>query len=153
MQANHNFADDMIAFVSHLIQEFMGLMRKHDLSMPQIYALMHLFHSGESQVTDIARVMGASSPAASQLVERLWQQGLVVREEDPENRRVKKIRLTEKGSDLVRQGIVSNTFLMGLFAHLTSEQRETIHTAIFYLAGATRDWLAEQEKQAKGKEV
>ncbi len=149
MLHNHSIEEGLIAFASRLIQEFVGLMRKHDLSMPQIYVLMHLFHTGECQVSDISMVMGASNPAASQLVERLWQQGLVARAEDPNNRRVKKIHLTDKGQQLVREGIVSNEFLMSVFAHLTLEQRDTIHTALGYLAGAMNSLREKQSKEGK----
>ncbi len=138
MLNSHSIHENLIFFISRLIQEFMTLMREHDLSLPQIYALMYLFHEGECQVSDIARLMEASNAAASQLIERLWQQGLVERREDPNNRRMKKISLSQKGSDLVREGILSNQFLGEIFSALTNDQIETIHLALGYLADAMR---------------
>jgi DNA-binding MarR family transcriptional regulator len=81
--------EGLITFFSRMIEAFIGLMRDNDLSLPQIYVLMYLYHQSECQVSDIARLLESSIPAASQMVDRLWQQGLVDREEDRENRRIK----------------------------------------------------------------
>ncbi len=138
MCSNHFLEEGLLSFFSQIIQEFVGLMHENNLSMPQIYVLMYLYHEGESQISDIARLMDASTPAASQLIERLWQQKLVEREEDPGNRRIKKVHLSEKGQALVIQGIISNRFFTRLFSHLDARQIDTIHTALGYLAGAMR---------------
>ncbi len=124
--------------LGHVIQDFMGFMKQNGLSMPQVHVLMHLFHAGECQVSEVGGHMQASPAAASQLVERLVQQGLVERREDPDNRRVKKLRLTAKGLQLIRQGILSNPTLEEVFSSLTEEQRLAIHTAFAYLAQAVQ---------------
>ena len=79
-----------------------------------------------------------SNAAASQLVERLVQQGLVERREDPMNRRTKILRLTEQGKALIQSSVHSNRFLMDIVASLTVDQRDTIQAAISILAQAAR---------------
>src|SRR5512140_3914871 len=94
--------------LARVIQDFMQFMHETGLSRPQIHALLHIFHAGECPISDIAALTQTSPAAASQLVERLVQQGLVERSEDPGNRRVKKLRLTDKSLKLLQQGISSN---------------------------------------------
>lgn len=122
--------------LTHIIQEFMQFMHQTGLSKTQIHALLYIYHSGECQISEIGELTGSSPAAASQLVDRLVEQGLVQRSEDPQNRRIKRLRLTAKSLDLINQGISSNRFLQELMANLTPEQRQTVQTAIGYLAQA-----------------
>ncbi|HKI53497.1 MAG TPA: MarR family transcriptional regulator, partial [Anaerolineales bacterium] len=75
------------------------------LSMPQFSILMQLHHRGAFGMSEISERFEITPAAASQLVEKLVQHGFVVREEDPHDRRAKLLNLTDKGSDLVQQGI------------------------------------------------
>ena len=124
--------------LAHIIQDFMESMRKTGLSAPQINALLHIYHSqnGECGLSEISGLTDSSGPAASQLVERLVQQGMVERKEDPLNRRNKKLRLTDKCLKLIQNGITSNHFLTDLMASMPAKQRETVHAAFGYLAQA-----------------
>ncbi len=120
--------------LAHVIQDFMRYMKQTGLSTPQINALMHIYHAGECQVSDISALTDVSPAAASQLVERLVQQGLVERTEDPHNRRTKILRLNEQGMALIRNGVFSNHSLMEILASLTDEQRQTLQEAFSILA-------------------
>ncbi len=136
--------------LTQIIQEFMQFMHQTGLSRPQIHALLYIYHAGECRVSEIATLTGSSAAAASQLVDRLVQQGLVERTEDPQNRRVKKLTLTDKSLDLFRQGITSNHFLEELMGALTPPQRKTVHTALGYLAQASE--RIHSSHQRKGKQ-
>ena len=124
--------------LAHVIQDFMHFAHQAGLSGPQIHALLHVFHAGECQVSDIGALSEASPAAASQLVERLVRQGLVQRTEDPQNRRIKKLRLTAKGLKLIHQGVTSNRFLADLMTALPLHQRQVVRDAFTYLAEAGR---------------
>ena len=132
------FHDGLEIVLAHIIQDFMRFMKQQGLSTPQINALMHIYHVGECQVSDIGALTDVSNAAASQLVERLVQQDLVERREDPANRRAKILRLTEKGKGLIRGGVPSNHFLMVMMASLTTDQRETVQQAFSILAQAAQ---------------
>jgi DNA-binding MarR family transcriptional regulator len=127
------------ALLAHIIQEFMRFMHQTGLSRPQIHALLYIYHAGECRVSDISALTDSSAPAASQLAERLVEQGLVERSEDPRNRRIKRLRLTQEGLRLIRQGISSNRFLADLLDSLTPAQRDTVHRAFNYLTRASQD--------------
>jgi DNA-binding MarR family transcriptional regulator len=135
--------------LARIIQDFMQFMHQTGLSRPQIHALLHIYHGGECQISEIGDLSDASPAAASQLVERLVQQGLVERTEDPSNRRVKKVRLTDRSLELIRQGVASNRFLMELMAVLPERQRKTVHTAFNYLAQASRQLQTSHEGKAE----
>jgi DNA-binding MarR family transcriptional regulator len=138
--------------LAHIIQDFMESMRKTGLSAPQINALLHIYHSqnGECRLSEISGLTDSSEPAASQLVERLVQQGMVERTEDPLDRRNKKLRLTESCLKLIQNGVTSNHFLTDLMTSLPAKQRETVHTAFGYLAQAgQRIQLSQPHKDGK----
>jgi DNA-binding MarR family transcriptional regulator len=78
-----------------------------ELSMGQLKTLMTLASKEALTVSGLAETLNVGKPAASILVDRLVQLGLVERTEDPEDRRRTLVTLTEAGIDLVarlRQG-------------------------------------------------
>jgi DNA-binding MarR family transcriptional regulator len=143
------FHDELEYILAHIIQDFMQFMHQTGLSRPQIHALLHIYHAGECQISEIGALTDSSPAAASQLVERLVQQGLVQRSEDPINRRVKKLRLTDRSLELIRQGVTSNRFLVELLDTLPPEQREMVHLALGYLAQASRQIHSSHTRKAK----
>ena len=92
--------------------------------MPQIYALMYLYHEGETRISDIAGLMDVGKAAASQLVDRMVQQGLVERVEDESDRRAKKIGLLPKSLAYLEKGVMAQHRQMrSLLSTLTPSQR------------------------------
>jgi DNA-binding MarR family transcriptional regulator len=71
------------------------------LSSTQCKALLELGGLGNCpstwQVTDLAELFGSSLPAMSRAVDGLFERGLVERDEDPLDRRMKRVRLTDSG--------------------------------------------------------
>jgi DNA-binding MarR family transcriptional regulator len=134
--AANELHESLRSFIGQFVRHFIHFMRQEGLSMPQVYVLMHLYHEGECQVSDIGTLMASSNAAASQLVERMVQQELVERIEDVHDRRVKRIRLSAPGEALFRKGIGASQILHRVAANLDPEQRETIHTALTYLIEA-----------------
>lgn len=68
-----------------------------DLSFTQMTALHQLRASDGMTVTELSERTHLSLPATSHLVERLVKRGLVQREENPENRREKVLKLSASG--------------------------------------------------------
>jgi len=130
--------DGLEHILTHLLQDFMHHMHQTGLSRPQIQALLHIYLAGECPISEISALTDSSPAAASQLVERLVQQELVRRTENPANRRIKKLHLTDKGMKLINQGLASHHFIGELMAVLKPKQRETVHAAFEYLAQASQ---------------
>lgn len=76
---------------------------KCKLTLPQILILDFLNQQGESKMTDIARFMRVTTAAMTGIVERLVRDGYVLRVYSPQDRRIIKIKLTSRGSALIKQ--------------------------------------------------
>ena len=75
-----------------------------ELSLSQIKLLGHLADvSGPISLKEAAEFVHVSLPAASRLVEDLVRRGFVERNEDVEDRRMKRVRLTDEGSAVIRR--------------------------------------------------
>jgi DNA-binding MarR family transcriptional regulator len=69
-----------------------------DLSFTQLKALCALETDGEERcVKALAESMAVSLPAMSRAVDGLFERGFVQRDEDPADRRMKRVRLTDAG--------------------------------------------------------
>ena len=118
------------------------------LSMPQFSILMQLHHKGVCGLSDISERFDISSAAASQLVDRLVQSGLVERIEDPNDRRAKQLTITPKGRELIETGIVERTrWAEELVESLTPGEYEVVSSTLGTLAEAVR--RLEQPKVSK----
>jgi len=124
-------------FMRHSGRDFRQFMLDNSLSFSQVSVLMRLAHGGKSGVSDIGEEMGVTNAAASQAIERLVQQGLVTRSEDPQDRRAKQLVLTEKGCDLVRRAIEARSrWIEGLTAALNPQEQDLIIDALGLLTQA-----------------
>jgi DNA-binding MarR family transcriptional regulator len=93
---------DMYALASYLMRTAnlgtFNAIAELDLSFTQIKTLCALEADGEGRsVKALADSLGLSLPATSRAVDGLYERGLVGREEDPEDRRMKRVRLTDAG--------------------------------------------------------
>ena len=75
------------------------------LSMPQFGLLMQMHHKGDCGMSQVSERFDITPAAASQLVDKLVQNGFVQRVEDPNDRRAKLLSLTDKGRKLIQQSI------------------------------------------------
>lgn len=110
------------------------------LSMPQFGILMHLYYSNNCGISHLGEHMDISAPAASQLVDRLVQHGLVERTEDPNDRRAKQLTLTPKGRELIETGLTARTrWVDELVRLLKPEDYDQVAGTLSKLTEAVRD--------------
>jgi len=74
-----------------------------DLTMSQLKGVLLLFISGPSRMSDIASALGVSLATATGVMDRLVERDIVLREGDPEDRRVVLCRLSSKGEKLISE--------------------------------------------------
>ena len=109
------------------------------LSMPQFSILMQLHHKGACGMSEISERFEVTPAAASQLVEKLVQGKLIQRVEDPSDRRAKLLNLTDKGMDLVQQGIEERYRWMDALAkNLSTEEKAKVTEALTILTEAAQ---------------
>ncbi|MCE1252031.1 MAG: MarR family transcriptional regulator [Anaerolineae bacterium] len=115
------------AFMQHSMQDFLSYARSANLSMAQINVLIWLYYHGEIEVMGLEKVMQVSRPAASQMVERLVQQNLVIRKESPYDRRARLVQLSEYGRELVNNSIsLRQKWLNELIDTFSDQEKQTI---------------------------
>jgi DNA-binding MarR family transcriptional regulator len=112
-----SLAADLYALVVHLHKECnadlfaaMGLL---ELTITHV-KLMHQLEmaTGEPTVKQAAELLPLSLPATSRTVDELVRRGMVQRHEDADDRRMKRIQLTDEGRAVIRR--VNAARLVGL---------------------------------------
>jgi DNA-binding MarR family transcriptional regulator len=100
----HEFADKMNEVIPVMIKEFSrrhaSEIYKGKITLPQFLILNFLHGNEDSKMSDLAHFMFVSTAAMTGMVERLVKCGYVAREYEPKDRRIIKIKLTSKGSEL-----------------------------------------------------
>lgn len=125
-------------FMKHSIQDFMQFARESGLSRSQLGALFHLHYRGSAGVTDLGAHLGVTSAATSQMLDRLVQQGLILRSEDPTDRRVKQIALTDNGLQIIHNCIQTRQgWLLDLAEILSAREKEQIARGLNILINKT----------------
>ncbi len=116
--------------------------------MPQFSILMQLHHRGNCGIGDISERFDVTNAAASQLVDKLVHSGLIKRQEDPHDRRAKLLNLTDKGKELIQQGIEERyRWVDQLEERLTAEERLQVSEALNLMTRAAQELEDEPVQQ------
>lgn len=81
----------------------LALMNEAELTMGQMVTLFILEMAGEHSVGALAQKVHLSPAAASHMIEQLVRGKLVIRTEDPDDRRAKRVAITERGRVFIRR--------------------------------------------------
>lgn len=103
-------------------------------SMPQFFLLMHLHRHTQCGISDLSEHLDVTAAAASQLVDKLVQSGLLTRAEDPHDRRAKKVALSPKGRVLIERGVQERfRWAERLETSLSEAEKEKVKEALIIL--------------------
>jgi DNA-binding MarR family transcriptional regulator len=148
------------ALVAHMFLYDRGnqlrVIEESGLSMMQCKALLELGGLGHRearswQVSDLAERFGASVPSMSRAVDALVKAKLATRVEDPDDRRVRRVKITAKGKELVDRLVTVRLAGMEAFtATLSAAQRRKLDAAVDSLMD--REDLAQIYEHLKGSE-
>jgi MarR family transcriptional regulator, organic hydroperoxide resistance regulator len=119
--------------------------RRCELTLPQLRCLFLLSGQGPMPIGGVARELGIGLPSASSLVDRLVDQGLVQRREDPMDRRRTLASTTASGSalaDQLRQGSVQT--LRGWLGALRREDLRALVQGLAAVVEAAELTVAEE---------
>jgi DNA-binding MarR family transcriptional regulator len=113
----------------------LSVLEESGLSMTQTKALLEIGGLGDDaeprQVSDLAEAFGVSVPSMSRAVEGLVKKRLATRVEDTEDRRVRRVAITDRGKDLVNTLLVIRQAGMETFAAgLSPAQRRKLDAAV-----------------------
>jgi DNA-binding MarR family transcriptional regulator len=139
----------MDAFMHRSMRGWGLFAKSTGLSMPQFSVLMQLHYRGACGMSEISERFEVTAAAASQLVDKLVQSGFIKREEDPHDRRAKLLNLTDRGKELVQQGIEERyRWVDQLAERLTAEERVQVSEALNIMTRAAQELEAEPIQQA-----
>jgi DNA-binding MarR family transcriptional regulator len=148
---------DMFALASYLMRAAnvgtFNAIAELDLSFTQIKALCALEAEGEGgSVKALAESLGVSLPAMSRAVDGLFERGLVDRREDPQDRRVRQVRLTSAGRR-VPQALneARLSALQGLIGSLEDEEAAALADALGLILSHREDIAAYRPTEKGGR--
>jgi DNA-binding MarR family transcriptional regulator len=119
------------------------------LSMPQFSLLMQMHYKGACGMSEVSDRFEITPAAASQLVDKLVQNGFIQREEDPHDRRARMLNLTEKGGKLIQKGIEErHRWVDELAEKLTAEERVQVSVALDIMTEAAKELESETVQPA-----
>jgi len=138
-QTKTQLASDLYALVIYLhkecnsdLFEAVGVL---ELTLTQI-KLMHYLEDADRPLTlkEGAELVKVSLPAASRLVDDLVRRGFAERHEDLEDRRMKRVSLTEDGRAVIRRLNAARLIGLQKFTEtLTDPERERLQSALAQL--------------------
>jgi DNA-binding MarR family transcriptional regulator len=99
----------MSTIIQRSAGEILAIMIEAGLSMPQMVTLCMLQRNGSHDISTIAAKLNLSLAATSHLVDRMVRQALVVRSEDADDRRHKRVVITASGVDLLDRVVQART--------------------------------------------
>lgn len=130
----------MEVFMRRSMSNFRQYLKENGFSMSQMTSMFHILHRGNCSISDLAEHLAISNAAASQLTERLVQQGLLTRSENPSDRRNKLIVLTEKGRQTAQESMQARqAWVQELAGSLSEPEKQQVIAAL--------DLLTERIKQ------
>jgi DNA-binding MarR family transcriptional regulator len=145
-QTLRNFMD---VVMQRSLRERAQLAKAIGLSMPQLGILMQIHFRGNCGISEISNRFDITNAAASQLVDKLVQSGLIQRAEDPHDRRAKLLNLTEKAKELIQQSTERRyRWVEDLARKLSAEEREQVNEALNIMTRVTQELEAESVHHA-----
>jgi len=118
-------------------------------SLPQLRVLGLLSRQPGASVSDVGAHLDVTTPTASALVDRMVKKHLILRKEDPSERRRVVLTLTAEGKELLEN---SRARTQSLVAHLlaceTPEQLNKISEGLALLANAAQSFQNNKNHKA-----
>ncbi len=95
-----------------------------ELSFPQIMLLMELQRCGNCSMGELSQRLRITQGVATRMVDRLLEKGMVERERGEDDRRVVRVKTTQKGS-AIAQGVekLNREKMQELFRHVPAKER------------------------------
>lgn len=85
------------------IWAFFRFNQERNLSTTQINSLFFICRHTSSSINDLAKHWGVTKAAASQIVDKLVEQGWIDRKENPNDRRSRNLTITPAGKELTEE--------------------------------------------------
>ena len=119
-----------------------------DLTMAQLKAVMLLCRTGRARSRELADGIGIGPSAATPLVDRLVEQKLARREDDPADRRIVWILPTRKAEAIYDELLhTSQDVLEDVISEVPAKDRKAVRDSVQLLADAAARVLAKDKQR------
>lgn len=135
--------DKQVSEIEALLRQVSAIIRKRGreiladtgVTPPQLDALCHLKEQPLLTMGELGGRMGLACSTATDLCDRMERNGLVVRERDQEDRRVIRLRITERGLGVIDQVISARKqYLSGVLKMVGGEERRQLIASLVHLS-------------------
>jgi DNA-binding MarR family transcriptional regulator len=98
-----------------------------NLTIVQLKSLFFIDSEGSTNFKKLASALGVTPPDVTRIVDRLVEQGMVTRRENPEDRRMQLLQATKKGKALLSKLRENRTtHLYRILTHLSTDELDTV---------------------------
>jgi DNA-binding MarR family transcriptional regulator len=116
----------------------------HNLSIRQFNILYHLDQEQGLSINELSNHLLCDKSNTTRLVERMKQDGLVTREQDPNDRRYVSVRLTEEGMRLREKAMAAHQNNVDeRFKTLSSQEQVKLNKLLVQLRDGLHDLVAQ----------
>ena len=127
-----NQASNYLRELIRVLVRNLGILEKSDASccgvtISQCHAIVEIGRSGEISLNELAELLVLDKSTMSRTINNLVEDGLVIRELHPEDRRYVKIKLTDKGMKVFKNIEESmDRYYKAIFNSVPEEKREQV---------------------------
>lgn len=124
--------DKLIRRVSFVIRcRGRDILAEFSITNPQFNALLILRDNEDMTIGDLGNRMYLASSTATDLIDRMERDGLVLRERDCHDRRVVRLRMLAKGHEMIQKVLENRKrYLSGILAQLTAAEIEGLKESL-----------------------
>jgi DNA-binding MarR family transcriptional regulator len=118
-----------------------------NLTIAQLKSLFFINFEGVTNFKRVAEALGVSPPNVTGIIDRLVEQGMISREENPQNRRMQMLSLTQTGKALITElKERKNSHMSGILITLRTEDLSALAQGMDALTGALEKIYQKQSK-------
>lgn len=138
-KANLKYIVVMAKTIKRLEKDFFHDFREAGLTAPQFGVLEALYHQGPLTVNELIEKNLSSSGNIAVVIDNLIKAGLVFKENDPDDRRVRHVILTESGGKLIAEVFPKHMETLSDFTDVLSDEELDKLTELTKKLGKGRD--------------
>ena len=130
---------ELLGVMQRDLMPSMVSMHEDDVKLRDLVVLQVVDRGEEPTIKQVSVLIGRSVSRTSRIIDQLVRRGLVVRWEDENDRRSRRLRLSEEGRALIGRMRELRAAATGeLLDHLDDEERSTVMEAMELFAKAAR---------------
>lgn len=126
---------DLLISVKHLQANIATVAEKHGLTITQLYTL-HAIADEHRTMGKMAQAIRCDASNVTGIIDRLVSMGLVIRQEDAKDRRIKTVQLTPDGDSLLRRIMNAMPGSLG-YSRITQQEIGELRRILLKLVGGS----------------